>query len=96
MVYICTCIYYWQASEASETLSGVYWFGAYIYLEHGVTKYANLIDPLRESISFHLESRPSALRKHLPKALLKLAVRKEVDYLLPYRLYSYSNCRTTK
>ena len=27
---------------------------------------------------FHLESRPSALRKHLPKALLKLAVRKEL------------------
>ena len=27
---------------------------------------------------FHLESRPSALRKHSPKALLKLVVQKEV------------------
>ena len=41
----------------------------YIYLEHGLTKYANLV---RYVNLFHLESRPSALRKHLPKALLKL------------------------
>ena len=69
-----------MASERSErdTIRGVqFQAGAvYIYLEHGVTKYANLIGPLVNL--FHLESRPSALRKHLPKALFKLAVWKEV------------------
>ena len=47
----------------------------YIYLKQSVTKYAYLIGPLRESISL---TRPSALRKHLPKVLLKQVVRKEV------------------
>ena len=44
---------YWQASDANETLSVVHKFKMvwYVYLEHGVTKYANLIGPLRESIS---------------------------------------------
>ena len=30
------------------------WCGIYIYLEHGVTKYAILTGPLRESISLRI------------------------------------------
>ena len=53
----------WRASKASETLSectNSSWCGIcvyiyiYLYLEHSVTEYANLIGPLRESISIRI------------------------------------------
>ena len=70
-LFLFFCFFFVLISIWSEEITT---YGYSIILEHSVIKF---IGPLWNL--FHLESRPSALKKHLPKALFKLAVwKKEV------------------
>ena len=80
-------ISYWRASEASETSVVTNGIGCIFLLASEASATPSGLRTRRDKIRqfdwsvvnlFHLESRPSTLRKHLPKALFKLAVRKEV------------------